>query len=122
MTPDKLNLSLSLLNGGSDSVLLIGYSSIMEYDKETRKRTDRQVGILYEVVLDRNGYEKLSVKVGNLKPVISMEALQDANAVRCTFKGFKARFYRDYKTNDYLLTASAEAILLDEEDDKNLLD
>ncbi|KEZ91168.1 hypothetical protein [Lacrimispora celerecrescens] len=124
MTPDKLTLTLPLLNGGADKALLIGFSTIMEYDKETRKKTDKQIGISYEIVLDNNSYNKISVKVlGNLKPVISIEALQDANAVRCTFKGFKARFYRDYRNNDYLLTASAEAIvLIDDEDDKNLLD
>lgn len=116
MTPDKLNLNLSLLNGGSDSVLLIGFSPIMEYDKENRKRTDRQIGILYEVVLDRNSYEKLSVKVGDLKPAISIETLQDANAVRCTFKGFNARFYKDFRNGEYRLTASADSIILVDDD------
>ncbi|WP_313181652.1 hypothetical protein [Lacrimispora sp.] len=121
MTPDKLSLNLSLLNGGSDSAILIGYSPIMEYDKENRKRTDRQIGILYEVVLDRNGYEKLSVKVGDLKPAISMEALQDANAVRCTFKGFNARFYKDFRSGEYRLTASSDSIILVNDEDEDLL-
>jgi len=124
MSPEKLNITFPLLTNGTDSALLIGYTEIFEYDKESRKKTDKQIGISYILVLDSMGFEKLSVKVlGNLKPVISMDALQDANAVRCRFVGFKARFYRDFKSGEYRLTASAEAIvLIDDEDDKNLLD
>lgn len=118
MTPDKLNLTLPLLNGGDENVLLIGFTPIMEYDKETRRRTDKQTGVSYDIILEHNSYEKLSIKVQSVKPVISMEALQDANAVRCTFKGFKARFYKDFKSGEYRLTASAESIILvDEEED-----
>lgn len=117
MSPEHLNLNLEQLNGGSDNALLIGFSPIMEYDKETRKRTDRQIGISYEIVLNKNNYEKITVKVGHLKPVIDMESLHEANAVRCTFKDFKARFYRDYKSNNYLLTASAGSIIIINDDE-----
>lgn len=121
MTPDKLTLTLPLLNGGSENVILIGFTPIMEYDPETRKRTDKQIGLSYNVVLDNNGYEKLSVKVQSLKPVISIEALQEVNCVRCTFKGFKARFYKDFRSGEYRLTASSDAIILVEEEEEDLL-
>lgn len=121
MTPDNLVLTLPVLNNGSDEALLIGMSPIMEYDKESRKRTDKQIGISYLIVLNKNNFEKITVKVGDLKPVISMEQLEEQNAIKCNFKGFKARFYRDFKTNNYLLTASADSIvILDDDDDTEI--
>jgi len=121
MTPDKLTLSLALLNGGSNNALLIGFSPIMEYDKESRKRTDKQIGISYDVILNHNSYEKISIKTGDLKPAISLEELEVRNAVPCTAKGFKARFYHDFKSNSYLLTASADSIIiLDANDDTEI--
>ena len=119
MRPENLNITFPLLTNGTDSALLIGCSPLFEFDKELKKTTDKQTGTTYEIVLDSCNFEKLSVKIlGDLKPAINLEALQDMCAVRCTFKGFKGQFYRNYKTNDYLLTASAEAIvLLDDEQD-----
>jgi hypothetical protein len=118
MTPDNLTITLPILNNGSDEALLIGMAPIMEYDKESRKRTDKQLGISYMIVLNKNNFEKINVKVGDLKSAIPMEDLEEKNAVKCTFKGFKARFYRDFKTNSYLLTASADAIIILDDDDE----
>ncbi|RFZ78803.1 hypothetical protein DS742_11890 [Lacrimispora amygdalina] len=119
MKPENLNITFPLLTNGTDSALMIGYAPIFEYDKESKQKTEKITGHAYEIVLDSNNFDKLFVKIlGDLKPAISLEDIQSVSAVRCTFKGFKARFYRNYKTNEYLLTASADSIvIIDEEQD-----
>lgn len=120
MTPDKLTLTLPLLNGGSSKVLLTSFSPIFEYDKENRKWTDKQTGFSFEVVLPGGNYEKIKVRVpGNKIPGIRPEDLKEA--IPCTFEGFEARFYKDFKSGEYRLTASANSIILVNDEDEDLL-
>ncbi len=113
MTPESLIITFPMLTNGLDSSILTNFQAIYEFSKETNKRTDKQIGISYEIVLDSNNYEKLVVKTSDLKPAISLEELEKAKTpIRCSFEGFKARFYRNYRTNTYALTASADKIIL----------
>lgn len=112
ISPENLKITFPILTNGADSAILIGYSPLMEYDADTKKRTKKQIGTGYEIVIPSNNYEKLLVKIKNdLKPTINLEELEN-KAIKCGFKNFKAKFYRDYKSNSYLLTASADSIII----------
>lgn len=120
MTPDKLTLTLPLLNGGSDRVLLTNLTAVYEYDRENKKWTDKQIGFSYEVVLPGGNYEKINVKVpGSKMPGIKPEDLKEA--VPVTFANFSAKFYRDFRSGEYRLTASADSVILLNDDEDLML-
>lgn len=77
---------------------------------EDNKRTDRQIGYRYTLVLPCNNYEKITVKVEEDKPAITPDELAAATApVIVEPKGFTARFYRT-RNGEYALTAKADRI------------
>jgi len=121
MKIENLLFSWEHLSGTRQRGILVGFSPTFEFDNENKKRTDKQTGLAYEVVLPNNGYEKVLVKVANTKPVIKEDELELAETVYCSFTGFKARFYKDFRTGEYKLTASADSIVLLDDEDEDLL-
>lgn len=90
MKLNNLNIGLSnVTNGGR--MILTGVRQAYEY--VNGKRGDKVIGLRVDVVLEKNNYDSLTVKVSN--PVDSLSAvLENADGpVYVTFEGFSARVY-----------------------------
>jgi hypothetical protein len=79
------------------------------YDYEDGKRTDKQTHIKYEVVCPDNLFEKIIVKVPGVKPVVTLEQLeQQRGKITIKFKNLTGKFYRK-NSGEYALSCSAES-------------
>ncbi len=77
------------------------------YKFEGEKRSDVQSGWIYQC-LEEISYNKFAVKVQDLTPAISPEALKAAEGpVYLSFVCFSAKFFYSRRTNNFELTASA---------------
>lgn len=105
---DLCEVSILSVAGG-DVALLIEESRPI-YTYENNKRTDTIEGYQTTLVASGNKYKRFSVKTA--APVAKQEQLDAAKdgALKVKIKGFHGRFYYSSRENDYVLTATAEAI------------
>lgn len=70
-----------------------------------------QVGFIYTLLLEHNGFEKADVKVEGLTPVIDIQDLSELKApIYVTFEGFVGKFYFSDRTKNYELTCKAKEV------------
>ncbi len=95
--------------GNADgSAIITGISAGYEY--VDGKRTDNITHAKVEAVFPSNKYEKITVKVKDLKLPITAEQIEQAGGQKkVKFKNLTGRFYRA-NSGDYLLSASADSM------------
>lgn len=80
------------------------------YEYQNGKRTDMQTHVKYEVVFPENNFEKVTVKVPGIKPVVSEEQLGlQKGKIKVKFKNLSGKFYRT-NSGEYALTCSADGV------------
>lgn len=95
---------------GEEKAILISISEDKEYDSNN-KPTGKIIGTKYSVVCPKRQYATVTVKVPDLVPVITQEALDGAdNPVWITFDGFSGRLYQ--MNGDIGITCRAEKAIL----------
>lgn len=79
---------------GDEKAILTAVSEDREYDKSNNP-TDKVLGTKYTVACPKRQYKTLTVKVPELVPVITQEALDNAEApIWITFEGLAGRIYQ----------------------------
>lgn len=80
------------------------------YEYVNGKRTENITHMKVEAVFPMNKYEKVTVKVKDLKLPITAEQLEQAGGQKkVKFKNLTGRFYRT-NSGDYMLSASADSL------------
>ena len=107
--PSDLVILGGQLSGNADnSGIITGIAPGYEY--ADGKRTDNVTHMKVETVFPNNKFEKVTVKVKDLKLPISAEQLEQAGGQKkVKFKNLTGRFYRD-NTGEYRLSASADSM------------
>lgn len=97
------------ITGNNDATgILLGQNP--GYDYQNGKRTDMQTHVKYEVVFPENNFEKVTVKVPGIKPVVSEEQLGlQKGKIKVKFKNLSGKFYRT-NSGEYALTCSADGV------------
>lgn len=110
----KLILSMSLtatqiLGNAVGTAIVLYVGDLPEYIDG--KPTGKIIGTLYDIVAIDNSYQKLRIKVKGGKPILTNEQIQQKGGqVKVSFKNLTGKLYFDYKTNDYALSCSADAV------------
>ncbi len=109
MRPTDIILNTTQVSGNADGTAIItGISAGYEY--VDGKRTENITHTRIEAVFPTNKYEKIAVKVKDLKLPITAEQLEQAGGQKkVKFKNLTGRFYRG-NSGDYLLSASADSM------------
>ena len=104
-----ITLNTMQLSGNVDgSAIVTGI--VPGYEYADGKRTDNVTHMKVETVFPNNKFEKVTVKVKDLKLPISAEQLEQAGGQKkVKFKNLTGRFYRD-NTGEYRLSASADSM------------
>lgn len=116
---DLKNIKLTFEQvANADHGILIGMRPWIEY--VNGEKTDKVLGTQYEVVLPKNGYEKLSVKVPG-SPILTEEEIKDADSViHIGFPGFIGKIYFNRRNNKNEVSAkAAKAMIIDPDIDSN---
>lgn len=90
-------------NGGG-----IAVDATPGYGYENGKKTDKITHIVVETVFPDNGYEKVRVKVKDLKIPLTKEQLIP-NGKKVAFKGLVGKIYRT-NTGEYAISATADSL------------
>lgn len=101
------NISLNFFGvAKSDTARLIGIRPQIDFN------TKIQVGYIYEVLLESNGFNKINIKVEDLTPLLTAEQLSETKEpVYITCQGFESKFYLSDKTKNYELTCKANKVI-----------
>ena len=104
-----ITLNTMQVSGNADgSAIITRISEGKEY--LDGKRTENTTHMKVEAVFPTNKYEKITVKVKDLKLPITEEQLEQAGGQKkVKFKNLTGRFYRA-NSGDYLLSASADSM------------
>lgn len=102
-------LNTMQISGNNDgSAIITGIASGYEY--VDGKRTDNLTHMKVEAIFPTNKYEKVSVKVKDLKLPITAEQLEQAGGQKkVNFKNLTGRFYWS-NSGDYLLSANVDSM------------
>ena len=105
---DLCGVSLQNVAGGDVALLIEASRPVYAY--ENNKRTDTIEGYQTTLVAVGNKYKRFCVKTAT--PVAKQEQLDAAKdgVLKVRIKGFQGRFYHSSRDDDYILTATAEAI------------
>ena len=109
MRPTDINLNTIQVSGNADgTAFIIGIRN--GYDWVDGKPTENITHVKVEAVFPTNKYEKITVKVKDLKLPITAEQLEQAGGQKkVKFKNLTGRFYRA-NSGDYLISASADSM------------
>lgn len=114
MSSILLNKALQLVAIFSEPVYILRSISQV-FDYESGQKTDKVIGFKYEVVNTGN-YEKISVKVEQKKPLISIEKLEELieadEKIFIEFENAKCKQYYSQRTNTVEDTFTADDIML----------
>lgn len=78
------------------------------------KKTEQTNGYAYECVLEKNGFEKISVKVSDFNQIITNEQIAEAKQpIYITFTDFAAKFYFSDRTKNWELSCKATRATLE---------
>lgn len=92
-----------ITKGGT--MILVDVAPYFKY--KDNEKTDIVEGYRYTVALPNQKFEKIGVKVaGNQQ----LEISDDDSMMQVDFTGFEAKFFRNFKTKEYILTANADSI------------
>ena len=104
----KLILPLSVIAGGSDTVLLTDVSPIKEFING--KPTDKILGFRYSCVCPAAKYVAIEIRVEQSAPVITPEELEaKGGTIKAKVKGFEGRFFKN-RDGNYIFTSKATGI------------
>lgn len=109
MKISEIILTTMQISGNAEgSAIITGISAGYEY--VDGKRTDNITHTKIEAVFPTNKFEKITVKVKDLKLPITAEQLEQAGGQKkVKFKNLTGRFYRG-NTGEYILSASADSM------------
>lgn len=83
------------------------------YEYADGKVTDKRIGTTYQCLAEKNSYEKLSVKVGDLNPIFTQEQIETSDeAIYITFDEFEGKFYFNTRMQDWALSCKAKSVKL----------
>ena len=106
LEPQDLNLKQAALIDESGCFICIGAVPSYVFDKENQRPTDKRSGTKAEVVIPQQKYARLIVQL----PMGFDEILVPDAKLR--FDGFSAKFYRDFNSGEYLITAKADKAMV----------
>lgn len=78
------------------------------YGYDNGKKTDKITHIIVETVFPDNGYEKVRVKVNDLKIPLTKEQLSPQGK-KVAYKGLTGKIYRT-NTGEYAISATADSL------------
>lgn len=109
MNITKIELNNAQISGNEDGTgIAIGIAPGYEY--VDGQRTDNITYMKLEVVFPDNGYEKINVKIKDLKLLLTAEQLEkQGGKKKVKLKNLTGRFYRT-GSGDYALSATADAM------------
>ena len=108
MNITKITLTAHQISGTAEGTGLV-LSITPGYEFQNGKKTDIISHMKYETVFTNNGYEKMTIKVLDTKPVLTNEAISQAGGQKkVKFKNLSGRIYRT-STGEYAVSASAES-------------
>lgn len=100
----KLRITSLEVIANSDTVLITGVKPWFEY--ENNRRTDKQLGHTYEVVMPEAAYDKFDIKVPGSKAQFKQDDIEDSSGgIKVRPLNFEAGFYNTDRGS--LLTARA---------------
>jgi len=106
MNIEHLKVTLETI-AGAEEVLALSATPRFLWDKEQKKKLDKRDGSDVTVVATENSYEKFKVHV-----LLPCEKLFESGApIPCTFEGFEAKLYRNFQTNEYSITCTADKLI-----------
>lgn len=104
----KIKLTVNQITGNPEGKgILLGERA--GYDYVDGKRTENQTHIKYQVVFPENDFEKVTVKVPGIKPVVTSEQLAQQGKVNVKFKNLIGKIYRK-NSGEYDISVSADGL------------
>ena len=109
--PNKIEVNLSTINGGTDYCILTGKSLIYQYENGKRI-DDAPIGTRIEVILQGNRFKPLSVKIEGNNNILSNITDEQIDNACCNLKLIPVKF-SDCKialysiNNNMVMSASA---------------
>lgn len=92
-------------------MILKDITKVFEYDKETNKRTDRQIGLKYHVISPKLKNETFSVTIEQLDPILDInEVLENEETVKVSFDNLNGKMFQDFKSKEVFLSAKADEV------------
>lgn len=104
--PESLTLYQNTYVNDNGFFICTDTTSIFAYDKENRVYTDKRIGTKVEVVIPQQKYERIVVQLP-----MGFDDLLVPNA-KLRFEGFESRFYRDFQSGEYFLSAKASSVVI----------
>jgi hypothetical protein len=104
---ENIQFSLEQL-ANAPEVMLLGVNPYKLY--VNGQPTDQIGGQAYECVLPKAGFEKITVKVPDLPPVMTNDKMSEQVFVK--FEGFNAKFWKDKSGNYQLSCKATKAIIV----------
>jgi hypothetical protein len=90
---------------------LIGIRDTYEY--QDGKLTDKKIGVTYVLLLEKQNFEKLTVKCNDINPIMTQEELDKASEpLYIGFVGFVGGFYYSNRTNTWEITCKADKAVI----------
>lgn len=106
LDPSDLAITQTALIGIDGHFICIGSSPSYVFDKENQRMTDKRSGTKAEVVIPTQKYARLNIQL----PMGFDDLLVPDAKLR--FEGFSARFYRDFHSGDFAITAKADKVIV----------
>jgi len=109
MNITELTLTANQICGNADGIA-IALAIASGYKYEDGKRTDEITHMKVSAVFVDNSFEKMNVKIADLKPILTQEIIETAGGKKkVKFKNLTGRIYRT-GNGEYAISASADAI------------
>lgn len=106
LEPSDLTLTQPALISTDGFFICIGANPTYVFDKENQRTTDRRSGTKAEVVIPDQKYARLGVQLP-----MGFDELLVPNA-KLRFEGFSAKFYKDFRSGEYAITAKADKVIV----------
>ena len=107
MTLESLKLDLPAI-AGADEVIAIKSTPHYPWDAESNSRSKTRTGSTILVVCPAREFERFSVTITGQN---YDKLFNGAEPLMVTFEGFEARFYKDFRSGEYVLTAKADEMI-----------
>lgn len=86
---------------------------VIAYEYKGDVRTEKQIGIKYDIVFPASGYRVARITVPAIQPICSNEELAESMKVTDVFVEFdnlQMHWYKDRQKNEWKLVGTADAI------------
>ena len=105
-TPESFVFPQVAFVGEKGCFICIDYTPTYVYDKDKHAYTDKRSGKKVEAIIPNQRYERIFVQL----PMGFDDVLVPDTKLR--FEGFEARFYRDFNSGEYFLSAKAASVVV----------